>query len=256
MSIDSSLRLLDYLNKVAKEPIILNGKEYGTPFPHSVRLSDSFFMKDSCIMCGRCCMRETNAWTEEGMKRIKSSVEEDFTKWDLDYGVLPSLLESIEERVYNINGKEVTFYSCPKLPEKECPVVSWDDKPARYRCRWMIEKEGTYRCSIHPVRSITCALPHCRFYFSRSTRATSITLSQYGRNWALKCPIKFEPVLDEEGVQNRMLWLGRLNDAAKDCGIDTWLPEILYYLNEGYRKPCTFSGHGLFRMENFKVEVK
>ena len=55
MSIDSSMKLLDYINKVALEPIVLDGDEFGTPPPVEVRLNDSFFFKDGCQMCGKCC---------------------------------------------------------------------------------------------------------------------------------------------------------------------------------------------------------
>lgn len=240
MSIDSSLKLLEYVNKVAKEPIIVDGEPYGHINPVGVKLNDTFFMKDDCQMCGRCCMVETNAWTEEGVRRMKAAVPDDFNKWGLSIEIMGELYTLLEEHVHDINGKKVTFYSVPKIKTKDAMVVSWPDRKPSPRCRWVFEKDGTYRCLIHPVRSVTCGMPHCRFYFSHSTRVTSIGLSQYGRNWALKCPVEFEPHLDEESVKSRMHWLKLLADTADDMGIRTWLPEILHFLESGGRHSHQF----------------
>lgn len=67
-------------------------------------------------------------------------------------------------------------------------------------------------------------------------------LMQFGRNWALRCPVQFgDP--DEESVQVRILWLRRLLATAEDMGINTWLPEILDYLEGGGRQPRVFKDH-------------
>lgn len=249
MSIDSSMKLLDYINKVALEPIVLDGDEFGTPPPVEVRLNDSFFFKDGCQMCGKCCPCETNAWTREGMCRIQEAKPEDFTKWGLSIEVLGELETLVQREEHDINGKTVVFFSIPKPKKGEYLTVEWPDRAAQPRCRWLFEKDGTYRCLIHPVRSVTCGMPHCRFHFAQATRTTSIGLSQFGRNWALRCPVKFEEYVDEESVQSRILWLKRLNATAEDCGVRTWLPDVIRYLEAGNRRPHRFlslSPHKLF----------
>jgi hypothetical protein len=51
--------------------------------------------------------------------------------------------------------------------------------------------------------------------------------------------VEFGP-LDEESTQTRILWLERLYATAEDCGIDTFLPEILHYLHQGNRSSTVF----------------
>lgn len=80
-------------------------------------------------------------------------------------------------------------------------------------------------------------MPHCRFYYSQSTRTTSIGLSQFGRNWKLRCPVEFGIEIDEESIKSRMMWLRRLDAAARDLGVRTWIPEIEEYMASRKLKP-------------------
>lgn len=239
MSVESTLKLLEYVNKVSKEDIILNGQPFGNPAVKKVVLNDSFFQKDDCTMCGKCCPNETTAWTYEGIQRMVKSTPDDFTKWGLSQEVLYEIQERIEEQSVNINGKEVLFFVSDKDSSKEAFRVEWPDRKEQPRCHWLFEKDGTYRCRIHPVRSVTCGMPHCRLFHNANTHTTTIGVSQFGRNWALKCPVKFGP-FDEASTQTRILWLERLCATAEDCGIDTFLPEILEYLHAGKRSSTVF----------------
>lgn len=239
MSVESSMKLLEYIDKVAKEPIIVDGQPFGTPPTQSVVINDTFFLKDDCVMCGKCCPNETTVWTQEGMRRVFEATEEDFTWWGLDPDAINEILLRVEKVVHNINGRDVPFYVSAKDKPLEAFRLSWPDRKEQPRCHWLFEKEGTYRCRIHPVRSVTCGMPHCRFFHNQNTHSTTIGLSQFGRNWALRCPVEFGPE-DESSVQTRILWLERLYRSALDCGIETYLPEILDYLRAGYRKPKEF----------------
>lgn len=239
MSVESSLKILEYVNKVSKESIVLNGQPFGTPPASKVVLNDSFFQKDDCTMCGKCCPNETTVWTEEGIKRIYSAKPDDFTKWELDPSVIKEIHERMGMHVVDINGKDVGFFVSDKDKPNEAFRLEWPDRKEQPRCHWLFEKEGTYRCRIHPVRSVTCGMPHCRFFHNVNTHTTTIGLSQFGRNWALKCPVEFGPV-DEASTQTRILWLERLYATAEDCGIDTFLPEILDYLHAGNRSSTVF----------------
>lgn len=239
MGIESSLKLLDYLGKVSKESIVLDGKPFGSGPVRKVTLNESFFHKDDCVMCGRCCLNETTAWTSEGVNRINRAVSEDFEKWGLDHGVIKEIFKRMKTHVVDINGKSVSFFVCDRDKTSEAFHLEWPDRKASPRCHWLFEKDSTYRCRVHPVRSVTCGMPHCRFFHNAKTHSTSIGVSQYGRNWALKCPVKFGEV-NEESTQSRILWLERLYAVSKDCGIDTFLPEILDYLRRGNRSPAVF----------------
>jgi Fe-S-cluster containining protein len=239
MSVESTLKILEYIDKVAKEPILLNGEPFGTPPVEKVVLNESFFWKDDCHMCGKCCPNETTVWTSEGMIRVLNATPEDFTVWGLDPLVVSEITGRVFEHVVFINHKRVTFYVSEKDKASEAFRLAWPDRKEQQRCHWLFEKDGTYRCRIHPVRSVTCGMPHCRFFHNAKTHNTTIGVSQFGRNWALKCPVEFGPV-DESSVQTRILWLERLYATAKDCGIDTFLPEILDYLHSGNRSPAVF----------------
>ena len=239
MSVESTMKIMEYLDKVSKETITINGQPFGTPPVERVTLNESFFWKDDCHMCGKCCPNETTVWTTEGFIRMISSTPEDFTKWGLDHNVLKDIQKRMTEQTVLINEHEVVFYVSDKDKPDEAFRLAWPDRKEQPRCHWLFEKEGTYRCRIHPVRSVTCGMPHCRFFHNANTHNTTIGVSQFGRNWALKCPVEFGPI-DEESTQSRILWLERLNATAKDCGLETFLPEILDYLHAGNRSPAVF----------------
>lgn len=76
-------------------------------------------------------------------------------------------------------------------------------------------------------------------FLNKTTRTSTIGLSQFGRNWALKCPVVFGGV-DEESTLSRIHWLDILNKVSQDLGIDTFLPEILMYLDGGGRQLRVF----------------
>lgn len=247
MSIESSLKLLDYLSKVAKEQIIVDGVPFTEQVPESVTLSESFFWKDNCIMCGTCCMNETVVWTQEGLNRIMNYIQanEDGVN-DENVGIikvssddLDDLSSLIEEKVVNINGEDRIFYVCPKDKPYAGQWHYYEGRGEKQRCHWMRELNGKFCCGIHPIRSVTCALPHIRFYKVKKTNRTVLRLMQYGRNHKLGCPIKFGEK-SEEGMDQKIFWLKVLNDCANDLGINTWLPEIIEYLEEGNREPVTF----------------
>ena len=82
-------------------------------------------------------------------------------------------------------------------------------------------------------------MPHLRFVHNQNTHHTVIRVIQFGRNWALKCPVEFGPE-DEKSTQSRIDWLRRLYHSSQDLGIDTWLPEILEYLDSGKRVATRF----------------
>lgn len=241
MSIESSTKILEYINKVSKEFMIVDGNAFGYAPVDRVVLNESFFLKDDCKMCGKCCPNETTVWTKEGLDRINSAVAADFERWGLDFSSVDEIRSRMKTVVHSINGKNIEFYVSDRDSNAEAFKLSWNDRKEQMRCHWLFEKEETYRCRIHPVRSVTCGMPHCRFFHSETAHETTTTIavSQFGRNWALKCPVEFNEV-DEESVQTRILWLQRLNDSANDVGVETYLPEILEYLNVGNRAPHEF----------------
>ena len=253
MAIDSSLKLIDYIAKVAKEPIVLDGKPVSIPVPTSVTIDESFFWKDGCVMCARCCVNEASAWTREGVNRIIQYVEsgqQGENNGEVGVAVVSAddieeLSEMIVDRVINVNGQDRTLYICPKDKPYEGQWQYLEGRGDRQRCHWVRDLDGKLCCGIHPIRSVTCGLPHIRFFYVKKTNRTVLRTMQYGRNQKLGCPIEFGPAT-EEGMADKIRWLKILNDCADDLGISTWLPEIVEYLEEGNREPVTF-GQQLIR---------
>lgn len=237
---DSCSKILEYLKKVSKHPITVNNHVLLPYAPDEVILSQSFFFKDNCVMCGKCCPNETTVWTQEGMNRIKCATPRDFSKWELEYSVIDEIMQRVVTEVVNINGIDVEFFVSAKDKDKDAYKVAWSDRKQCNRCHWLFEKDSTYRCRLHPVRSVTCGLPHCRFFYNAKSNRTSIGVSQYGRNWALKCPVDFEQFVDEQSIESRLLWLKRLNAVADDCRLETYLPEIIDYVQQGGRVERVF----------------
>ena len=238
---DSIHKLIDYVAKVSKVPITVDGKVVLEKPVSRVTLSQNFFLKDDCYMCGRCCPNENTAYTETCFEIIQAVDETEFSKWGLDFSYKEKLLAGSEEKILNVNGKEIKFYSHPSDKPAVANKVTYEDRGTIQRCHWLFQDDaGLYKCRIHPMRSITCGMPHLRFFYNSKNSHTSLGVSQFGRNWALGCPVEFG-TYDEESVQGRIHWLRLLEVAADDLGIETYLPEILDYLDSGKREPRRFS---------------
>ena len=138
MSIESSQKILEYVNQFSKVPMIINGEEFGHNTPQSVIIRSSFYLKDDCVMCGKCCPNETTVWTREGYDRIQRATEQTFVDWKLDPSVLATLKQEIEESTINVNGKDVVFYTHKKDTSKNANKLSWEDRGERERCHWKL----------------------------------------------------------------------------------------------------------------------
>ena len=242
MSIDSSFKLIDYINRVSKVPLIVDGKPYGHPAPESVSIKASFFMKDDCTMCGRCCVNETMSYTSEGMQRILQANKKDFDQLGLNYTVASQLVNKLKKVEHDINGNLVEFWVSPKDSRREAQKLYWPDRGEKARCHWLIQSEGFHKCGIHHIRPTTCAIPHMRFMYCTRSKNTCVGTYQYGRNHKLGCPVKFSGY-DESSVQGKLRWLHRLNHIAEDMKVDTFFPEIIKYLEDGNRTPTVFYPH-------------
>lgn len=252
MSVRSSLKLLQYLHRVSKEPIIVDGASPSIPVPRAVTLDESFFWSDSCVQCGRCCMNETVVWTQEGLNRILDYIERD-EQGENNAGVgivrvapedIEELSEKLVEKTININGVDRIFYEFPRDSAYAGQWQYFEGRGDRQRCHWLRKLGDKFCCGLYPIRSVTCALPHLRFMHIAKTNRTVIRTMQYGRNHRLGCPAEFKPV-EEANIAAKLESLKMLKACADDLEIDTWLPEIIEYLEEGGRQSVTF-GEDLF----------
>ena len=212
MSVPNLDKLFQYFKCVAKEPIEFSGycsasRNWGFIGYVSldkiteIQINSGFFLTDTCQMCGGCCPAESNVYTKSEFEAIQNCKDEDF----LDAGLKPAYLHKLRsgliEEKYVINGSVVSVYVYKLepnrlyLPTRE-KIIS--------RCTWCYQESDTiFKCRIHPVESITCIMPHLRIFHFSGHGKSSIGLAQFGRNWALKCPIDLiEPQTEEQFENN------------------------------------------------------
>lgn len=233
-------KLLHYISPVCKAPIEVDGKIYDNQAKR-LSFSQSFFYIDDCICCGTCCMcvPEMVVLTEHEYNKLLKCTDQEFIDYDLPVENLHSFRDTIEKESHNINGKEVFLYRCGQPLQT---IYNPYKKRESNTCHYLFKNnEGLYRCGIHPVRSITCRVPHVRL-FTNNKGTVSFAVSQYGRNWALGCPIKFKECEDENQFNKikseRIALLEYLNRVANDLNCETYLPEMLNYVRN-----ATFENH-------------
>ena len=103
---NSILKLIEYLRKVSKEPLEVDGKVQ--PTPSKVIIHPSIFMKDDCKMCGICCSSEFNTvYSESGVNFIKSAKNihgvSDFEE------TKSKLLSTLITSEHTVNGKKCYY---------------------------------------------------------------------------------------------------------------------------------------------------
>lgn len=252
MGINSVNKIIEYVSRVSKTPVVVDGEVILQNAITAVKVTDKFFYKDDCVGCGRCCLNENNAWTHEGLHRMREvlyvggveSVASNKLVADFDMQSYQELEDKLHYFTRDVNGKAVDFWEYPADSAADAQRYSYPDRPANLtRCHWVdLNGKDFMPCKIHLCRSITCGMPHLRFFHTVNSETTSMSISQYGRNHQLGCLVHFQ-LYDfrseehEAGIQSRIVWLQRLNEAANDLGIDTWLPEVLQTLKKGVRTP-------------------
>ena len=250
-------KIVHYIKFFAKNPIEIDGRIEERK-RKGFRLGKTFFYTDDCIQCGRCCIGEDHVYTEHEYQRILNCDEKEFEEENLPVFRLHELRENTFPEHHTINGKDVIVYvhKCPKT-EMYIPAKG----RVKETCNWMFEQNGLYRCGIHPVVSMTCDLPHTRMFHAREG-VVSISTAQYGRNWAMECPIAFHPPKDEEEfefIKNRRIYkLQSIASCASDMNIpDTYIPEIVRYIESiPYKYYKDAVGHDFIRIKEDSVEIE
>lgn len=241
MSVNNLSKIMQYLLPLSKKAITIDDEVFDTP-RKSIILSPTFFDVDGCDSCGKCCcITENLLLTQKEYERLMAYTDQDFIDYGLQVENLHNLQNTIVPTKHIINGKEITVYICPERKQKMI-IDTKDPEKEREVCYHLFKKEdGIYRCKIHPVRSITCRMPHTRVFHS-SSGSTSIGISQYGRNWALGCGVKFRsPANKEEFDEQKSTKIAQfeyLKEVSDDLNIETYLPELIDYM-----KKCTFDNY-------------
>ena len=230
-------KLLHYFTLVISEPIIVDDVTY-SPTIFKIQLSRTFFLVDSCSVCSRCCIPEDNIFTLSEYMQVLNCDSQTFLDSNLNVDDLHTLQSSIEVETHMVNSKEVPLYTC-KHKEN---LFDLEERGMLDRCNWVRQVGSNRICGIHPVTSITCKMPHLRF-IKRHRCTLSLSMTQYGRNWALGCPIQFRPPTSakefEMSKQDRIDKLQALKSAADDVNIsNTYLPKLIQYI-----ETCTWNNY-------------
>lgn len=231
MSVNNVSKIMQYLRLMTKNPVEVDSVTYDL-YRKQIRLADTFFDTDDCISCNCCCVTEDNVFTEYEYGIIQNTKPEDFINHGNPAENLQKLKDGLVEEIHTVNGHEVKLYVYKNSPQKW--YVERKQRECD-RCGWIYEDNGRFLCGIHLVSSITCKMPHLRMFYNSSSGTISLAISQYGRNWALGCPIKFRKPKDEEEFINihksRVEKLQLLDNVAKSLTIDTYIPEIIDYIS-------------------------
>ena len=229
-------KILQYLIPFAKEDIEIDDEAISYDIT-SIVLSDKFFEVDGCNMCGHCCPPEHNVYTQFEYDYIMSYDLDELEGYGLPRHYIEELRQNLVESTHRINGRNVKLYTFAKpFPMMFLPRKGENGKEVP-RCYWVHKREdGHIVCGIHPVRSITCRMPHMRVFHNKRSGHVSITNSQFGRNWALGCLVEFhQPSTQEEFdmvKKGRLVKLQYLNEIAKEFNIKTYLPEVIQYVDK------------------------
>lgn len=241
MSVNNLSKLFQYIGPLCIKPPIVDGMVMGTPAT-KIQLATSFFMADTCDSCGHCCPAEQALLTESEYKRLMDYDEQAWADYGLNIDYLRKTRTLMEPELHTINGCSVKLY---RHPERSQEIAVRNREP-RSMCAHLFQYDDThFRCSIHPIRSLTCRMPHTRIFYS--VRGTvSFGISQFGRNHLLGCKIQFkEPVTAEEFntvKANRLDMLNYMLQIATDLKCETHVPTVIAYVDR-----CTF--------ENYKARV-
>lgn len=227
-------KIFQYLIPFAKTEVQVDSTLSNYPIT-SIVLSEHFFDVDSCNMCGHCCPPEHNVYTQFEYDEIMSYDVSNLESYGLPANYIEELRQGLVKSEHIVNGNVVFLYTFAKpFPTMFLPRKGENGKEVP-RCYWVHKREdGHIVCGIHPVRSITCRMPHMRVFHNKRSGRVSITNSQFGRNWALGCLVEFYPPIDESQFEQvksgRLEKLEYLLRIADDFNVKTYLPEVIEYV--------------------------
>ncbi|GEM_PF-1932206 len=199
---DSIDKIVDYFATITKVPFSYAGRTYE---PTLLKVSESLANGYTCPSnCGACCQR-----------------------FSLDY------IEGEKERPGGLSSRNVEFDGRT--------VEIWSDMQADIsddRCQYLSQTDA--RCQVHGKHPFTCDFELVRVYMKTIRNFNQIGVGKFGRSWQLtrfdggkgtSCDIL---PAKEKSVADSVRKLGRLKDWASHFGlVDTWLPEIIDYLESG-----------------------
>lgn len=227
-------KILSYISKFTFDPIYVDGQLYPCPEITQVKLADTFFLKDNCYGCGCCCVPEDNIYTAREYAQILNITDKELVNYALDPIWMHELRDGLHSFTVNINGEDVMLYQYDLVSNTMYLPNKGKEVP---RCAQLFFDYDMkiYRCKIHPIRSLTCRMPHMRIFHNKKSGNVSIGTSQFGRNWAVGCKVEFESpdkYTFEQIKDQKLSLLNYAYETACDFGIRTFIPKIIKYVQD------------------------
>lgn len=234
MSINNVDKILSYIYPVTAEPIEF--KDATFPRIDHLYLRKSLFYGDDCLICGKCCIAEANVFLPFEVERMDGIICGDelidnITHKTNNRGLdnIKELRESLQPFEVVVNGKSFLLYSSKLTPN----IYTFPDRGVLKRCHWDLPTEdGRLGCGIHQVSSLTCQMPHIRFLYRKDRQTTSIGTMQYGRNWAMKCPVEFDKNCSIDRLPSLLQKFELLNRYSEYFEIKTHVSKIIEVLGD------------------------
>lgn len=230
-------KLFEVISRISKNDVLIEiaGKELFYEKPEVIKISPSFFYKDGCKCCSRCCGNYGHILTLSEFQEVSQQSEK--YKEFLSYLVSESI---------KVNKNEIIVYrDAPRISGLTVKTAR-SERPA---CYWSyIDKNNNYLCKIHEVRSFTCRMPHMMFRYSSATKTTNIGLYDFGRNWALGCPYKLK-IGDINSIKANVEKIQYADKVARDLGLETYANEIILKIQD------LTSNFTIFRIPEQSIKV-
>lgn len=169
--------------------------------PHMyVGLSPTLWRRDDCKQCGRSCQGFALGFLpgESIPPIIKTSVE--------------AIELIINDKAYQFN----LYRQRHVRGDRGCDLLEGS-----------IGKMHSCRCSIHIYKPLHCWLPHMRVLHNQKQSYAILARTQYGRNWALGCPVDFKHNVDSSQIVEDREKLSRLNILSENLGIPSRIPSLI-----------------------------
>lgn len=212
----SIIKFVKHLGNTTKEPFMVYQGNQLVKFdpPTKVVISEKFFRSATCKRCGLCCKKIRNVsllFTQADYEHLVAYTPSDYSEYvshrQLREGLIPEIISIASSD--GIEKKRIYVY---RNRNEVCDFLDRE----------------TNLCKIHRVKPVHGALPLIEL--DKTKDHTRLIKRARGRNWAFGCPIEFGPFDFSEFESWDLYWLKRLRDNAVELGLNTWLNEIVEYL--------------------------
>lgn len=229
---------LKSLTNFSKTDVRINfdGEDLVFPACEKIVISPSFFKSFSCKRCCVCCQKGISPLVYSDSDVVKMNY---LTNLE-DVGKLQMGLKQVPIQVNN-EAKNIYLY-----------------RFQGFRCGFdkLTEGDDIWSCDLHfkKLKPILCLLPWVRIINSKG--CTSLRKSPFGYAWAFGCRAKWEEEFNKEQFEGHDLEIiHRLISAAKDLGIDTYLPEVLTRLEDWF-EDYNFGKHSIPKENLIIIDTK